>query len=123
MSFLGNRKMFAEILGIERSFASSQGIPQGGSSACKVWNLCADKLIKQLKSILAIVIIMYSDDLHVQLTSEYEAITQNRMKRTLEITDNWCEEFGLKLQIEKCSFMRFHKHRDEKKALKNEDNY
>lgn len=119
-TLLGKREISTEIAGVRRSFSVDKGISQGSVTACRIWNLCVNVLALVLSNIEGIVKLIFSDDLHVQVSGKDEKEIQQKMLDVLELTELWCKEFGLELQMEKCAFLRFHtfNKKNESKLLK-----
>lgn len=103
------RTVIIKVNDCEKHIYPTRGVPQGSVLACRLWIICMNDLILNIKEKFGqeAKLIVYSDDLSIRVTNKDERIIDETMNNILRLIDKWCSLNGLSLNRDKCDFMRF----------------
>lgn len=103
------RTVILKVNDCEKHIYATNGVPQGSVLACRLWIICMNDLILNVKEKFTegVKMIVYSDDLSIRVTHKDEKKIDEIMNNILRYINKWSSQNGLNLNREKCDFMRF----------------
>lgn len=109
MNVLKYRVVIADCIEKQLRIMCNFGTPQGGLISCLLWIICVDELIEKMEKSPGVRCFVYSDDVAFVVSGMNEQQIREFFISALKILENWCNEKGLKINPEKCTFIRFTK--------------
>lgn len=107
---LRDRTVEANVCGLKTNLWVAKGCPQGGILSPLLWCLVVDSLLKRLNE-NGIFAQGYSDDLTILVRGKFESTLGDRVRMSLKIVEDWCQEKGLRVNPEKSDLVLFSRRR------------
>ena len=107
-AFLSNRKAMCQIgntYSKQRVF--SAGVPQGSVTGPILFVIYIDSLAKRLENIEGIQFGFFADDLTIWGTNQDIKKVSNNIQMALNVVNDWCKEYNMKVAPEKCENILF----------------
>lgn len=87
------------------------GVGQGSACSPLIWCIYVNDLVIKLNEIVGIKAYFFADDVAILCDFDDEERSQRRLNYAIEILDEWCNNNGLSISLEKSSCVRFSRKR------------
>lgn len=107
-NMLKNRRISTEVGGQEITVKATKGCPQGGVLSPLMWSLVVDGLLQMLDT-EGFEVVGYADDLVIIVRGKDDQTISERMQMAMNLTANWCNTQGLRINPNKTVIVPFTK--------------